>query len=130
MTLSDSMAKHPKPFDKLYFKMIAAGEVGGVLDQILHHDAITKPAELLSRLNRKIRQLLGQDRTDGSSDSGLDVGLLRIDNRDRTAEFAGAFERALDADRPALIELRLDPEAITPSATLSGIRDAALSSKS
>ena len=28
-TLSDAMAKHPKAFDKLYTKMIAAGEVGG-----------------------------------------------------------------------------------------------------
>lgn len=33
--LSESMAKHPKAFDRLYTKMIAAGEVGGVLDIIL-----------------------------------------------------------------------------------------------
>jgi acetolactate synthase-1/2/3 large subunit len=44
-----------------------------------------------------------------------------------TGEFAGAFERAVEANAPALIELRLDPEAITPSATLSGIREAAKS---
>ena len=40
---------------------------------------------------------------------------------ERTAEFAPAFERALAADRPSLIELRIDPEAITPTATLSGL---------
>ncbi len=34
-TLSDAMAKNPKAFDRLYCKMIAAGEVGGVLDLIL-----------------------------------------------------------------------------------------------
>ena len=34
-TLSDAMTKYPKAFDKLYCKMIAAGEVGGVLDLIL-----------------------------------------------------------------------------------------------
>ena len=33
--LSDAMAKHPKAFDRLYSKMVAAGEVGGVLDIIL-----------------------------------------------------------------------------------------------
>jgi acetolactate synthase-1/2/3 large subunit len=37
----------------------------------------------------------------------------------RTEEFAGAFERALEATRPALIELRVDPEAILPGQRLS-----------
>ena len=35
-TLSDSMAKYPKAFDKLYVNMIAAGEAGGILDTILN----------------------------------------------------------------------------------------------
>jgi acetolactate synthase I/II/III large subunit len=42
------------------------------------------------------------------------------------ADFAAAFERARSAGKPALIELRLDAEAITPSATLSGLRAKAL----
>ena len=41
---------------------------------------------------------------------------------ERTEDFAGALERALEAGRPALLELRIDPEAITPRATLSEIR--------
>jgi acetolactate synthase-1/2/3 large subunit len=41
---------------------------------------------------------------------------------ERSADFGEAFERALAAGRPALLELRVDPEAITPSATLSEIR--------
>jgi acetolactate synthase-1/2/3 large subunit len=41
-------------------------------------------------------------------------------------DFAAAFERASKAGRPALIELRIDPEAITPAATLSGLRAKAL----
>ncbi|HVZ01927.1 MAG TPA: thiamine pyrophosphate-binding protein [Dongiaceae bacterium] len=47
----------------------------------------------------------------------------------RTAEFAPAFERCLKAGKPALIEVKLDPEAITPRTTLSAIRDAALKKK-
>ena len=43
-----------------------------------------------------------------------------------TEQFAPALERALAAGRPALLELRLAEEAITPSTTLSAIRDDAM----
>lgn len=43
-----------------------------------------------------------------------------------TGEFAGAFDAALASGKPALIEVITEPEAITPTATLSGIRKAAL----
>ena len=46
-----------------------------------------------------------------------------------TADFKGAFERAQKASTAALIEVRVDPEAITPRTTLSGIRAEALKSK-
>jgi len=42
---------------------------------------------------------------------------------ERTAEFAPAFERARASGKPAIIEVKLDPEAITPTRTLSDIRD-------
>jgi acetolactate synthase-1/2/3 large subunit len=44
----------------------------------------------------------------------------------RTDEFGPAFERARLARAPALLELRIDPEAITPTTTLSALRSAAL----
>src|SRR5437764_11165180 len=34
-SLSEAMSKHPKAFDRLYSKMVNAGEIGGVLDIIL-----------------------------------------------------------------------------------------------
>jgi acetolactate synthase-1/2/3 large subunit len=40
-----------------------------------------------------------------------------------TDAFAPAFERAKASGKPALIEIKLDPEAITPTRTLSDIRD-------
>ncbi len=44
---------------------------------------------------------------------------------ERTEEFPAALERALESGRPAVIALRIDPEAITPRTTLSAIRAAA-----
>ncbi|MBB6464507.1 acetolactate synthase-1/2/3 large subunit [Aminobacter lissarensis] len=40
-----------------------------------------------------------------------------------TDEFAPAFERARASGKPSIIEIKLDPEAITPTRTLSDIRD-------
>ena len=34
-TFADALAKHPKAFDQLYVNLVAAGEVGGILDTIL-----------------------------------------------------------------------------------------------
>ncbi len=48
---------------------------------------------------------------------------------ERTEDFAPAFERASRSGKPAIIELRIDPDAITPAATLSAIREKALKSK-
>ena len=44
---------------------------------------------------------------------------------ERTEEAADAIDAALAAGRPALVELRIDPEAITPRQTLTEIREGA-----
>lgn len=44
----------------------------------------------------------------------------------RTVEFEGALDKALNANRPALIEIIVDPEAIAPTATLSSLKKASL----
>jgi len=55
-SLSEAMAKHPKAFDRLYVKMIAAGEVGGVLDIILQR--LAEFMEKAQRLKRRIKGAL------------------------------------------------------------------------
>jgi len=40
----------------------------------------------------------------------------------RTDEFAPAFARALAAGKPALLHLKLDPQALTPNASLDALR--------
>ena len=41
---------------------------------------------------------------------------------ERTEDFADAFGRALECGVPAVLALRVDPEAITPTTTLSAVR--------
>src|SRR5204863_6541418 len=55
-SLSESMAKHPRAFNRLYTKMVAAGEVGGVLDIILQR--LAEFMEKAQSLRRKIRAAL------------------------------------------------------------------------
>jgi len=47
----------------------------------------------------------------------------------RTEEFEPAFERALAAKAPAILHVKVDPEAITPTTTLTAIREAALAKR-
>ena len=44
---------------------------------------------------------------------------------ERTEDFADTFERAFASGLPSVIELRVDPEAITPRASLTEIRETA-----
>jgi len=51
-TLAEAMKKHPKVFDELFVNLVAAGEVGGILDTILRRlaDYIEKAEKLKSRI--------------------------------------------------------------------------------
>jgi len=49
---------------------------------------------------------------------------------ERTEAFAEAFQQAKASGLPALIELRMDPEALTPASSLSETRDQALAKPS
>jgi len=43
-----------------------------------------------------------------------------------TADFGPAFERAVASGKPALLELRIDPDAITTRTSLTAIREQAV----
>ncbi len=52
-TFSEALAKHPKIFDSLYVNLVAAGEVGGILDTILNR--LAKYMEKAAALRRKVK---------------------------------------------------------------------------
>jgi len=53
-TFAESLAKHPKVFDALFTNLVAAGEVGGILDGILNRLAV-----YLEKADKLRRQLKG-----------------------------------------------------------------------
>ncbi|MBI5235394.1 MAG: type II secretion system F family protein [Deltaproteobacteria bacterium] len=55
-TFADALGKHPKVFDDLYVNLIAAGEVGGILDTILNR--LSGFLEKAERLKGKIKSAM------------------------------------------------------------------------
>jgi type IV pilus assembly protein PilC len=52
-TFSDALRRHPRVFDELYINLIAAGEVGGILDTILNR--LGTYIEKAMKLKRQVR---------------------------------------------------------------------------
>jgi type IV pilus assembly protein PilC len=55
-TFADALKKHPKPFDELYVNLVAAGEVGGILDTILNRLAVY--IEKALKLRKKVKSAM------------------------------------------------------------------------
>ncbi len=52
-TFADALGKHPKPFDALFVNLVAAGEIGGILDTIMNR--LSAYLEKADALARKVR---------------------------------------------------------------------------
>ena len=49
---------------------------------------------------------------------------------ERTADFAAAYDAAVKSGKPAIVHLKVDPEAATPTMSLTAIREKALAGRS
>jgi type IV pilus assembly protein PilC len=71
--LSDAMRKHPSSFDMLYVSMVQAGEVGGVLDEVLNR--LAKLLEDLNRLQNQIKSAMAYPVTVGLLATVIFIGM-------------------------------------------------------
>ncbi|MBD2201010.1 type II secretion system F family protein [Calothrix sp. FACHB-1219] len=71
--LSDSMRKHPQCFDNLYVSMVQAGEIGGVLDEVLNR--LAKLLEDVARLQNQIKAALSYPVVVGVLATSIFVGM-------------------------------------------------------
>ena len=73
INLSDSMRKHPECFDGLYVSMVQAGEVGGVLDEVLNR--LAKLLEDMARLQNQIKSAMSYPVVVGFLATAIFVGM-------------------------------------------------------
>lgn len=99
--LSESMRKFPQSFDRLYVAMIQAGEIGGVLDEVLAR--LSKLLEDTARLQNQIKSAMTYPVTVGGFAVlvflGLTIFLIPI--------FAGIFE-TLGTDLPLFTQIMVN----------------------
>ncbi len=105
-TLSDALAKHPQVFNRLYISMISAGEVGGILDDVLNRLATQLEKE--DSIRRAVKSAMVYPALIGSLAIAVLVGMVLF----LIPIFAAMYRDLGNAQLPALTRFMVDLSAI------------------
>jgi type IV pilus assembly protein PilC len=108
MNLSEAMRKHPECFDGLYVSMVQAGEVGGVLDDVMNR--LAKLLEDVARLQNQIKSALAYPTVVGFLASAIFLGMTIF----LIPIFAGIFKE-IGTELPPLTQFLMDCSIILRS---------------
>ena len=88
-----------------------------LLNSIVIHNGIHRPADILKHLNRKIKISLKSDGMHDQNNDGMDIAMAVIDKEKHTIEYAGALRPMYLFKNDELIELKGDKIPITSNIT-------------
>jgi len=108
VNLSDAMRKHPECFDNLYVSMIQAGEVGGVLDEVLNR--LAKLLEDVARLQNQIKSALAYPTIVGFIATAIFLGMTIF----LIPIFAAIF-KTIGTELPPLTQFLMDCSVVLRS---------------
>ncbi len=83
------------------------------LNEIVNNKKITRPAEILNRLRKRVIEALHQSEEDESSHDGMDIALCVIDTKTNKLSFAGANNPIIIVENNEYTEIKPDKMPIS-----------------
>jgi len=109
ISLSDALAKHPKVFNKLYVSMVSAGELGGILDEVLNRLATQLEKE--DQIRRAVKSAMVYPVVIGTFAILVLVGMVMF----LIPIFAGMYKELGNAKLPLLTRIMMGASGILRS---------------
>ncbi len=101
ISLSDALEKHPKVFSKLYVSMVRAGEIGGILDEVLNR--LAEQLEKEDQIRRAVRSAMVYPVLIGSFAIIVLIGMVMF----LIPIFAGMYKDLGNAKLPLLTRMMM-----------------------
>jgi type IV pilus assembly protein PilC len=109
ISLSDALEKHPKVFNKLYVSMVAAGELGGILDEVLNRLATQLEKE--DQIRRAVKSAMVYPVVIGTFAILVLIGMVMF----LIPIFAGMYKELGNAKLPLLTRIMMSASSVLRS---------------